>query len=172
MKSLFTINILLFLSSCYFVNAQNTPQQTATIKTEINTLMNNWHKAASEANFDNYFDAMDNTAVFVGTDASEVWSKNEFQNFSKPYFDKGKAWSFSTIKRNIYTHSSNKIAWFNEILDTWMGICRGSGVVEKINNKWIIKHYVLSVTVPNEDIKPVIKIKQKRDSIFLNKLRD
>jgi hypothetical protein len=30
-----------------------------------------------------------------------------------------------------------------------MKICRGSGLV-KIDGKWKIKHYVLSMTVPNE----------------------
>jgi hypothetical protein len=31
---------------------------------------------------------------------------------------------------------------------TQMKICRGSGVVEKINGIWKVKQYVLSVTVP------------------------
>jgi hypothetical protein len=31
-----------------------------------------------------------------------------------------------------------------------MKICRGSGVVEKINDKWKIKQYVLSMTIPNK----------------------
>jgi len=131
MKFLLNTILILFLFSYSFLNAQNKVPQTSTIKIEINTLMNNWHKAASKADFNNYFNLMDENAVFVGTDASEVWSKKEFQSFSKPYFDKGKAWRFSTIKRNIYIHSSSKTAWFDEVLNTWMGICRGSGVVEK-----------------------------------------
>ena len=168
MRILFIYLSLFFFGNC---NAQSTSISTNQ-KIEISILLNNWHKAASEAHFENYFNAMDNTAVFVGTDASEVWSKKEFKQFSKPYFEKGKAWSFKTLQRNIYTHSTLNIAWFDETLHTWMGICRGSGVVEKLNNKWVIKHYVLSVTVPNEDIKPVIKIKQKRDSLFIKELRN
>jgi len=50
-----------------------------------------------------------------------------------------------------------------------MGTCRGSGVLEKIENSWKIKHYVLSVSIPNEDINRVITIKKKNDSIFLKK---
>jgi hypothetical protein len=42
-----------------------------------------------------------------------------------------------------------KMAWFDE-LSTQMKICRGSGVLVKIGNDWKIKHYVLSMTVPNE----------------------
>jgi len=165
-------SLFLFMTFSFVAIGQSDSKENSALETSIHSLINNWHKSAADANFDTYFEAMQINSIFVGTDASEVWSKKDFQDFSKPYFDKGKAWSFKNLKRNIYLHSSKEIVWFDEILDTWMGICRGSGVVEKINNKWIIKHYVLSVTVPNEDIKPVIKIKQKRDSIFLNKLID
>ena len=41
--------------------------------------------------------------------------------------------------------------------------------LEKIENSWKIKHYVLSVSIPNEDINRVITIKKKNDSIFLKK---
>lgn len=164
---------LLFLLCSYTtIIAQTIPKKGTNQKASINKLINNWHKAASDANFDNYFNAMDKNSVFVGTDANEVWNKKTFKNFSKPFFDKGKAWSFKTLQRNIYLHSSLNIAWFDETLQTWMGICRGSGVVEKTNNIWKIKHYVLSVTVPNEDIKPIVEIKKERDSLFLKNLQN
>jgi hypothetical protein len=38
-----------------------------------------------------YFDKMTEDAVFIGTDATENWGKPVFQEFAKPYFDKGKA---------------------------------------------------------------------------------
>jgi hypothetical protein len=40
-----------------------------------------------------------------------------------------------------------------------MKICRGSGVLVKIGGEWKIKHYVLSMTIPNDDVNAVIKIK-------------
>jgi hypothetical protein len=40
-----------------------------------------------------------------------------------------------------------------------MKICRGSGVLVKIDGKWKIKHYVLSMTIPNK-MNAVIKIKE------------
>lgn len=160
-----------FLCIVFFSCTNNTSIQktNSTLeKGEIHTLLNNWHKAAAEANFENYFNAMDSVAVFVGTDASEVWNKKQFKDFSKPHFDKGKAWNFKMVDRNIYVKSSNTIACFNELLDTWMGVCRGSGVVErKKDGNWKISHYVLSITVPNEDIQPIIAIKKNRDSLFL-----
>lgn len=106
-------------------------------------------------------------SVFIGTDATENWDKTAFSAFSKPYFDKGKAWSFSAINRNIYSNNDGSILWFDELLDTWMGICRGSGVVENNQGNLKIKHYVLSVTVPNNDIQQLIDLKKKKDSLIL-----
>ena len=144
---------LLLITLPFFMLAQE--------KQEIHRFMDAWHQAAADANASLFFGSMDEDAVYVGTDASEVWSKEAFVQFAKPYFDKGKAWSFKSIKRNIYFSKDNKTAWFNETLDTWMGICRGSGVLKKKGNGWKIKHFVLSVTVPNEQIEKFIDLVQK-----------
>jgi hypothetical protein len=69
---------------------------------------------------------MTEDAVFIGTDATENWGKPAFQEFAKPYFDKGKAWNFTVLERHIYFDQSKK-AWFDELLNTQMKICRGSG---------------------------------------------
>lgn len=135
-------------------------------KSKVNQVMDQWHESASKADYENYFDAMDKNSVFIGTDAGENWSKEEFQSFSKPYFDKGKAWSFQALERNIYFSETGEIAWFDELLDTWMGTCRGSGVLERTDDTWQIKHYVLSVCIPNEDMQEVIEVKSQSDSLF------
>jgi hypothetical protein len=127
-------------------------------KKELDSLLDTWHRAAAESDFNQYFNLMAADAVFVGTDASEVWTKDAFMNFSKPYFKEGNAWNFKKIKRNIYLDKTSQTAWFNETLDTWMGVCRGSGVMQYNNNQWKIKHYVLSLTVPNEKINKVISV--------------
>ena len=115
---------------------------------------------------------MSSESVFVGTDAAEVWNIQQFKDFSKPYFDKGNAWSFSAVERNIYFDSEGKIAWFDELLDTWMGVCRGSGVLKKKDKVWKIEHYVLSVTVPNDNIQEVVNINKEKDSLFLLKFKN
>ncbi|WP_411268247.1 nuclear transport factor 2 family protein [Olleya sp. HaHaR_3_96] len=135
------------------------------VKQDINTNIEAWHKAASEADFDRYFGLMTKDGVFIGTDASENWQLNEFKAYAKPHFDKGKAWSFTTLERTIYLDSSRKIAWFDELLDTQMEICRGSGVVENVEGQWKIKHYVLSMTFPNDRVSEVIGVKKEADSI-------
>lgn len=146
------------------IHAQNSEKDI------IHTVIDSWHKAAGEANFENYFGLLSQDAVFIGTDAAEVWNKPEFMAFSKPYFDQGKAWDFKAIQRNIYMDPSGNIAWFDELLDTWMQLCRGSGVLKKENGKWKIAHYVLSLTIPNEEIDPVIALKKVRDSTYVKGL--
>ncbi|MGB5229589.1 MAG: nuclear transport factor 2 family protein [Eudoraea sp.] len=133
----------------------------------VNELINKWHKAASEADFETYFGILADDGVFIGTDASENWQNDDFRAFSKPYFDRGKAWSFTNIERNIYIDESENFAWFDELLDTRMEICRGSGVLQKEDGKWRIKHYVLSITIPNEDVDHISELKKEKDSLFI-----
>jgi len=159
------------LAICLLSIYSYTSAQTNTEKTVINTTLDNWHKAASEANFETYFNLMSNDGVFIGTDATENWQNKAFKAFSKPYFDKGKAWSFTAIERNIYTNKTNDFAWFDELLDTQMKICRGSGVLEKVNGEWKIKHYVLSITIPNENVNEVIKIKELFDNQLITTIK-
>ncbi|OXA82619.1 hypothetical protein B0A56_04565 [Flavobacterium columnare NBRC 100251 = ATCC 23463] len=157
--------LLLLLLTPYFYLAQ------AKENTQIHTLLNNWHKAASEAKFTPYFKAMSHQSVFIGTDATENWNKKAFMNFAKPYFDKGKAWSFSVLERNIYLSPNKKMAWFDELLKTQMKICRGSGVLMKEGKNWKIKHYVLSMTIPNDNTSEVIKIKAPIEDALIEKLK-
>ena len=139
--------------------------------TKINELLNNWHKAAATANFDNYFDSLTTDSHFIGTDATENWNKTEFATFAKPYFDKGKAWNFTALQRHIYFSEDKKMACFDELLSTQMKICRGSGVLIKIKNNWKIKHYVLSMTIPNDNSDSVVKTKTAIENILIEKLK-
>lgn len=124
----------------------------------INQLLDEWHLAAAQADSLAYFSRMADPSVFIGTDSSEVWDKNQFIGFAAPFFAKGKAWDFKATSRHIYiAEPGKKMAWFDEMLDTWMGPCRGSGVVVKEKGKWLVKHYVLSLTIPNDQIRPVMK---------------
>jgi SnoaL-like domain len=140
---------------------------TAKESKSIGTLLDAWHAAAAKPDYKTYFDLMTSDAVFIGTDATEYWDKKSFMVWAKPYFDKGKAWAFTSMQRHIYFDKSGSIAWFDELLNTQMKICRGSGVVIKTGNDWKIQHYVLSVTVPNDNLDSVISIKTPiEDSII------
>jgi ketosteroid isomerase-like protein len=147
------------------LNAQMTEKQ------KIGKVLDSWHLAAANADFDTYFGKMTKDGVFVGTDAMENWQNEEFRTFSKPYFDRGKAWNFTAVQRNIYLDEAKNFAWFDELLDTQMKICRGSGVLIKENGQWKIAHYVLSIAVPNENVDELVQIKEKKDDKLLMELK-
>jgi len=112
---------------------------------------------------------MTKEGVFVGTDAGEHWENKAFKSFSKPYFNAGKAWSFTSLERHIYQNDS--AVWFDELLDTQMGICRGSGVLEIEDGQWKIAHYVLSIAVPNDQVSKLLELKKAQDSISIMRLK-
>ena len=143
MKNIFPLLILISCMACQNKNDDE-------IISLLNQKIDNWHNAASKANFDDYFNFISNDGIFIGTDLSERWTKTEFSNFSKPYFEKGKAWSFSAKERSIRLNKIKTIAWFDEVLDTWMGDCRSTGVLSINNDQWQLEHYQLSVTIDNE----------------------
>jgi ketosteroid isomerase-like protein len=159
--------LLILLASTTFAIAQNKKAN----EESINIILNNWHKAAANANFKEYFDVLTDDAIYIGTDATEHWNKKAFEAFAKPYFDKGKAWSFTALERHIYFSKDGKMAWFDELLNTHMKICRGSGVLLKVKNTWKIKHYVLSMTIPNDNTNEVVKTKAPIEDALISTLK-
>ncbi|MEY8759207.1 nuclear transport factor 2 family protein [Chryseobacterium tongliaoense] len=140
-------------------------------KTQINTMLDGFNGAAAKADFNSYFNYFAEESTFIGTDATEVWDKKAFMIWAKPYFDKKKTWNFTSLKRNLYFSKDGKIAWFDELLDTQMKICRGSGVVEKINGEWKVRQYVLSVTVPNDVVDKVVAEKAAIEDALIQDLK-
>ena len=165
-KKILTVLIVLTLSGC---NSMLEIQTTS--KANINATLDAWHKAAAEANYNDYFNLMTDNAVFIGTDATENWNKTNFRAFAKPFFDKGKAWNFTVLERHIYFDKTGKMAWFDELLNTQMKICRGSGVLVKKDTEWKIQHYVLSMTIPNDNTNEVVKIKTPIEEALLKKMQ-
>ncbi|SMO34341.1 SnoaL-like domain-containing protein [Chryseobacterium rhizoplanae] len=171
MKKLTTAyTLILFVLGFSLFSAQSkTPFEKE--KTEISAMLDAFNVAAAKADYTGYFNFFADESTFIGTDATEIWNKKEFMVWAKPYFDKKKTWNFKALKRNIYFSKDGKLAWFDELLDTQMKICRGSGVVEKINGSWKVKQYVLSVTVPNEVVDKVVVEKAPIEDVLIQKLK-
>lgn len=148
--------LLLMISSLLFFPGIASSQDS--LKAEIGRFLDEWHSDASRADMQAYFDKIDEQGIYIGTDATENWTKQAFYDWSKPYFDKGKAWSFHAEERNIYLSEDLKIAWFDEKLSSASGPLRGSGVLINKNGQWKIIHYVLSLPVPNEKFKEVLEV--------------
>ena len=139
---------------CILWLAETCPAQEA----GVNQFLDRWHQAATDANSTAFFNAMADSSVYIGTDASERWSKPEFMAFAKPYFDNGKAWDFKAFNRDVHFSADGQYVWFSELLNTWMGVCRGSGILHRKKGVWKITQYHLSVTVPNEAIRDFITL--------------
>lgn len=139
---------------------------------QISTMLDSFNIAAAKADFKAYFNFYTDDAIFIGTDATERWDKKDFIAYAKPHFDNGKAWNFTSLERHIYFDKSGSLAWFDELLNTQMKICRGSGVLVKQENSWKLKQYVLSASIPNDIMNDVVKMKTlKEDSLIKTYLK-
>ena len=122
----------------------------ATPTAAVNAVLDDWHKAAAQADEARYFGHFTPDAVFLGTDATERWTRDEFRKWAHPHFAKGKAWKFRAVSRWISFAPDRTVAWFDEALDTPnMGPCRGSGVLVRVGDTWRIAQYNLSIPIPN-----------------------
>jgi hypothetical protein len=128
------------------------------LNVSLSILLDEWHADAARADMEAYFGKIAEDGIYIGTDITENWTKPAFYDWSKPYFDKGKAWTFKAIERNIYLSEDRSMAWFDEKLEASNGMLRGSGVLRLENNEWKIMHYVLSLPVPNEKFQEILEV--------------
>ncbi len=121
-------------------------------KKEISDLLDGFHLAAADADYEGYFAKYADDAVFLGTDASERWTLAEFRDYARRPFEQGTGWRYVSVKRHIEQSPANHdVAWFDEILENpRLGHCRGTGVVIRDKNGWRVAHYSLSMLIPNE----------------------
>ena len=117
----------------------------------VGAVLDAFHRAASEADGDRYFGFFAEGAVFLGTDASERWSVEEFEAFAEPYFSVGRGWTYTPQERHVVIAADGVTAWFDELLSNEAyGTCRGSGVLLLTESGWRIAQYNLSIPIPNE----------------------
>jgi hypothetical protein len=158
---------LLLYSACSSPEKPQPSIDKANEQKQVIAMLDSFNNAAAKADYKTYFNFYTEDAVFTGTDATERWDKPAFMAWAKPIFDKGRAWNFKALERHIYFDSSGRLAWFDELLNTQMKICRGSGVAIKQGNEWKLKQYILSTTIPNEQLDTIIKIKAKLEDSLI-----
>lgn len=138
----------------------------------IHGIMDSWHQAAAVADEAVFFGAMHQDGIYLGTDKTERWLRDELQEWSAPYFERDTAWAFTPYDRRVYFSDDGRTAWFEEGLETWMGPCRGSGVLKlDPEGVWKIMHYDLSMLIDNDDVSAVLETIQLRDE-QLDSLQD
>lgn len=119
-------------------------------KVVINGVLTSWHVAADQGLYEFYFDQMTDDAVFLGTDASERWTKDEFMSYAREPFSDGNGWTYTQVESHIAFNDARDTAWADEILENEKyGTLRGTSVLRKVNDRWKIAHYSLTFLVPN-----------------------
>ena len=148
-----TILAFLFVS-CMAV--ATVPEQS-----ELDRVLDSFHQAAADANYQQYMGLFAEDAIFLGTDSTERWNKAEFSAFVEPYFSQGRGWLYTPIERHITSTPASNIVFFDELLvSKSYGRCRGSGVLTKTKQGWKILQYNLSIPLPNaiaSDVTATIK---------------
>jgi hypothetical protein len=156
------------------------------------------HKAASESDAERYFSLFsksqrEDDCCFIGTDATERWSLEEFKAYAMPHFREGNGWTYipKPGHRHVYYSPDQTVAWFDELLDSqrFGVIARGTGVLlkekeplteaekstaseDQVSNskvkpafapRWKVAQYQLTVPVPNPLMEKVLGLMKEDD---------
>lgn len=145
---------LLLVCACGGASPSAVSPDPAADRSAVAEVLDAWHAAAADADEDAYFALLTADAIFLGTDATERWTKTAFRTFAHPHFARGEAWTFRAIRRDVLLEGD--LAWFDEDLETeGLGPARGSGVLRRTPEGWRIVHYNLALTIPNERFREV-----------------
>ena len=139
------ISLIILLFVTLFSCAQNIQSQQTDIAA-INKVLDDYHQAAANGEWDTYFDLMSDDAVFIGTDAGERWVKQEFRQYSSG----SNGWVYTPQQRNVNITPDGLSAWFDEaLLSQSYGSSRGTGVLISTAVGWKISQYHLTLPIPN-----------------------
>lgn len=123
----------------------------------IDRVLDDWHAAAAAADEEGYFALFAPDAVFLGTDATERWTREEFRAYAHARFETGTGWTYTGRDRHVAFSSAGDVAWVDERLDNAnYGELRGTGVLVRIDGEWKIAHYNMVFPIPNEIAKDVV----------------
>jgi len=141
-------------------------QSHAEEREAVGETLDRLHEMASRADFDGYFGLYDDAAIFLGTDASERWTIDEFKDYARPVFARGRGWTYGPVTRNVYVSDDGNTAWFDETLENEsLGETRGTGVLVRKDGDWRIVQYNLTLPVPNQLAREIVaRIQSLEDS--------
>ncbi|MBL4673413.1 MAG: nuclear transport factor 2 family protein, partial [Arenicella sp.] len=157
---LFVANLALFSASSVF--AKDAELLAGNEVARINLKMDDFHDAADKGDKTRYLNHFAKDGVFMGTDDWERWPYEAFSKYVNKHFKDGKGWSYTPIKRYTNLNNQKTFAWVDEIVESekW-GRFRGTAVLENTEQGWKLKHYSLTVLVPNESWEGVSDLTKK-----------
>lgn len=156
---IFPILVTLVLPAC--ATSQGRAPQAA--EAAVSRVLDDFHDAAAKADFERYFGHFARESVFLGTDATEHWTVEEFKEYARPSFDAGRGWTYVPTSRHVYLSADRDTAWFDELLDNQSyGETRGTGVLVLEDGSWKIAQYHLTIPIPNELARQVVEMIRER----------
>jgi len=136
--------VLLLLAACV------APSRSGTLD-QVDATLDALHATAARADGPAYFALFAPRATFIGTDPGEHWDLAAFHEYADPLFARGQGWTYESFDRHVTLSEGGDVAWFIERLrNAKYGETRGSGVLVRDGDHWLIAQYVLSFPVPNE----------------------
>jgi phosphohistidine phosphatase SixA/dienelactone hydrolase len=118
---------------------------------DVARALDDFHDAAAKGDEARYFPAFTDDAVFLGTDAGERWTRDQFVAFAAPYFARESAWIYVPQSRHVGVDEQAGYAWFDEALGhASYGVCRGTGTMRRVDGRWRVLLYDLTIPVPND----------------------
>lgn len=109
--------VLLFLPAYLAGCGAATPGPAdPTVRRDIDAVLDGWHAAAAASDEEAYFALMTPDAIFLGTDATERWTREELRAYAHPHFAARNGWVMRSVRRDVYAQGD--VAWFDEDLDT------------------------------------------------------
>ena len=148
MKSMFA---LLLVTNCLagIIPASVWAQESK--EAAVSETLDGLHAAASAADGDHYFALFAEEGVFLGTDATERWTVEQFKAYALPFFEQGTGWTYAPTERHISISDDGRTAWFDERLSNdSLGDTRGTGVLVLRDGAWKVAQYNLTIPVPNK----------------------
>lgn len=127
---------------------------------EIRNLLDIFHTSAATSSYEQYFNCFTENGCFIGTDGTEYWPREQFQEYCLPHFQNTtSAWIYLPIpgKRHLYPFNSQSgdhpiLVSFDELLrsNSLDSELRGSGTIvwNEMTRKWEILSYYLSFPIP------------------------
>jgi ketosteroid isomerase-like protein len=154
-----TRSTIVFLAVLILTASPSPADERSTEARAVDAVLTAFHDAASRADSDVYFKLLSDDAIYLGTDAGERWTVDEFKAFAEPYFSEGRGWTYTATSRNIVIGPGGSTAWFDELLwNESYGTCRGTGVLVASPDGWRIAQYHLTFPVPNELAEDIVAL--------------
>lgn len=134
----------------------NSADQTES-KAQVAAALDALHRAESEADLDHFLAAFAGDAIFLGTDASEAWTKADLRRDLGQRFGSDGGWTFEVEDRVIGISDDGDSAWFKEIVHYIEGDyeLRPTGTMVRRGGVWRIVHLHMGIPIPN-DLHPAL----------------